>query len=260
MKFITLILFCCCLSAGAATLRATNGKVATLNAGVWATSDITDSLVGWWKFDDGAGTNAVDSSGNSHAGDVYGSTWMAGKVGTGSLYFAANTDYVEIANPGTHLDATNFSVLSWVNWTNAANSYARVVDRVYNGSFACYLVSASAGSADPCMSGSLITDAGGVDYGSGGITGTGLNTNVWVHLGWTWDGTNVRCYTNGALAATISGSPASGALSTSSSLIRISQRADAGEDRGFTGWLDDVRLYSRCLSSSEVSAVYSVTK
>ena len=58
----------------------------------------TDGLVGWWKFDEGSGTVAYDSSGNGHDGNLTnGPSWTTGKIG-GALSFDGVDDYVEIKN------------------------------------------------------------------------------------------------------------------------------------------------------------------
>ena len=47
-----------------------------------ARADITTGLVGWWKFDEGSGTAAGDSSGNNNTGTLTnGPTWTTGKIG-----------------------------------------------------------------------------------------------------------------------------------------------------------------------------------
>lgn len=39
--------------------------------------EIEDGLVGYWKFDEGIGNTAYDSSGNGHHGSIEGATWIA---------------------------------------------------------------------------------------------------------------------------------------------------------------------------------------
>ena len=49
--------------------------------------DPDPDLLGWWKFDDGTGTIAVDSSGNGNDGVfIQDPDWVAGKFG-GALHF-----------------------------------------------------------------------------------------------------------------------------------------------------------------------------
>ena len=57
---------------------------------------LLNGLVGWWKFDEGSGTVAYDSSGNGNNGNLTnGPTWTTGKVG-GALSFDGENDYVDV--------------------------------------------------------------------------------------------------------------------------------------------------------------------
>ena len=48
------------------------------------TSPAQAENTGWWKFDEGSGTTAYDSSGNDHNADVLGTPeWVAGLPGFG---------------------------------------------------------------------------------------------------------------------------------------------------------------------------------
>lgn len=218
-------------------------------------NDVTDSLVFWLKFDEGTGTTANDSGTLNNDGTLVGApTWETGKVGPYCLHFTNfyNTNYVEIANPGTILNGSNVTGIAWVKWETAENSYARVIDRDYAGQFAFY-VHHTGGNE---ISAALVPTGGAFDIGTDSTTPISLNT--WTHIAWVWDGSGISFYTNGVFAETRT--TTLGALVSSTSLIRIAQRADAGGNRGFTGWLDDVRLYHRNLSATEVSRVYDATK
>jgi hypothetical protein len=53
-------------------------------------------LVGQWKFDEGSGTTAYDSSGNGHDGTlVGGATWADGRFG-GGIELDGTSGYVEV--------------------------------------------------------------------------------------------------------------------------------------------------------------------
>ena len=55
---------------------------------------ILNGLVGWWKFDEGSGTVAYDSSGNDLDGTTNGNPpWVSGKIG-GALSFNGSNQYV----------------------------------------------------------------------------------------------------------------------------------------------------------------------
>jgi hypothetical protein len=60
------------------------------NNGNGSLIDQATGLAGWWKFDDGAGTSAADSSGNGLTMTLSGSpSWVAGKIASANVYQAA---------------------------------------------------------------------------------------------------------------------------------------------------------------------------
>ena len=68
------------VATGSTTIQATSGSISgSTTLTVTATMQ---GLVGWWKFDDGAGGTAADSSGNGYnATLVNGVSWVTGKIG-----------------------------------------------------------------------------------------------------------------------------------------------------------------------------------
>jgi hypothetical protein len=65
----------------------------------------------------------------------------------------------------------------------------------------------------------------------------------------TYDGSMLRIYRNGALDSSVT---VSGAIATSSNPLRLGGNQIWGEY--FAGRLDDVRIYNRALSASEIQA------
>ena len=81
----------------------------------------TDSLVGYWKFDEGTGTLAADSSGHGNNGTLTGGpTWSASPTNSitftnpYALSFDGVDDYVSIADADV-LDPGDTFTLSAVN-------------------------------------------------------------------------------------------------------------------------------------------------
>ncbi|RJS75398.1 PEGA domain-containing protein, partial [Methanophagales archaeon] len=78
------------------------------------TTQVAGGLVGYWKFDEGAGTTAVDSSGNNNNGTLIDNPdWVNGKIGK-ALGFNGSTNYVEI-NDSDSLDGFDeITIEAWV--------------------------------------------------------------------------------------------------------------------------------------------------
>jgi len=71
------------------------------------------SLVGWWRFEEGSGTTAYDSSGNGLDGNlVGGATWAEGRFG-GGLELDGTSGYVSV--PDFELTTDSITFVIWLN-------------------------------------------------------------------------------------------------------------------------------------------------
>ncbi len=78
--------------------------------------------------------------------------------------------------------------------------------------------------------------------------GSVLPANTWSHFAGTYDGTTLLVYINGMQVASLA---ATGALVNSSGLLSIGGNSVSSIEY-FTGRLDEIRLYNRALSVSEI--------
>jgi hypothetical protein len=79
-------------------------------------TNVTGGLVAWYRFDEGTGTNAFDSSGNNHTGTLVGSpTWIPGLIGQ-ALSFSGNGQVVNCGNVADGMPAFASSF-----WTKSDN-------------------------------------------------------------------------------------------------------------------------------------------
>jgi hypothetical protein len=109
----------------------------------------------------------------------------------------------------------------------------------------------------------ILTNDGGVSYpnfgcgffNAGWYLGTQftLPANTWINIQYTYDGTNIVTYINGAVVGTVStgGVVAQGG----GNQVRLGRRWDASDY--VTGFLGEVRIYSSVLSPAEVLADYN---
>jgi hypothetical protein len=86
------------------------------------------------------------------------------------------------------------------------------------------------------------------------FTGASLS-GKWTHAVLTYDGSSVRCYVNGFGLA--SGTTYSVALNTDPIAPLVIGNTVGLESEGFTGLVDDVRIYNRSLSATEVRALFN---
>jgi len=90
--------------------------------------NVSADLVAHWKFDDGSGEIAQDSSGNGYDGTLFGEpTWVAGQIG-GALEFDGTNDYVELPIGSLISSLTNSTFAIWVDFSNEGGAWQRILD------------------------------------------------------------------------------------------------------------------------------------
>jgi hypothetical protein len=204
-------------------------------------------IVGWWKLDDGAGTTAVDSSGNKYNGTIVGTPqWVAGQLG-GALKLSGSSNYV---NCGVIPIATNgtgaISVCFWVNRA-ASGDHKFCSNRQGNnaagGGFTC-AVYQDRMEMD-------LSDASTRVLSRDATRPTIPGVNIWVHLAWVYDdaANTLKLYVNGTLTVTATVTQSVG-LSTQ--FFRLgSDSPNAGYYPNAT--IDDFRLYDHALTEAEIT-------
>jgi hypothetical protein len=221
-------------------------------------SNLSVGLVGHWTFDEGAGSIVNDSSGNGISGSLLKApVW--------------STDCAPSRGPGTnlaclHFDGTSQSVLmddaAAANFSGAISLSAWVktdAPRSSTTSSAVFRNIVVKGfTNDPWAEVSLRLQNNAYTVGSFDgldhqvLSDTGLaDVGVWVHLAGVYDGTTWSLYRNGVLEE--SARHTVGAL-------QVRQpwsigASSSGTDRFFNGFIDDVRIYRRALSSGEVAVL-----
>jgi concanavalin A-like lectin/glucanase superfamily protein/subtilase family protein/peptidase inhibitor I9 len=196
-----------------------------------------------YSFDEGSGFTLHDSAGN-HDGTVEGASWTSsGKYGS-ALDFDGTNDLVKIAD-SSDLDLTNsFTVEAWANPDSfsAARPLVSKFENPGTGNIGYRLYASAAGA--PGIPGAQVAN-GTVTNIKGSVP---LSTGAWSHLALTSDGTNLRFYVNGELAAT---EVAKAATATAGSL-EIGHLLPA--NTYFDGRIDEVRLYDKPLSQNQIQA------
>ncbi|MDD3002945.1 MAG: DUF2341 domain-containing protein [Candidatus Shapirobacteria bacterium] len=216
--------------------------------GAASDNNLSDGLVGYWKMDEGIGTTTADSSGNSNTG-TFGTgtsapTWSNGKYGIGLSFDGSNTNYVQKNTP-SNFPTTAISSSFWIKTADSSNGVISYASSVSDNDF-------------------LLFDTSNLNFqirGSSVSSGVSVNDNLWHHIVTTWQSSNgeVKIYKDGNLSYT--GTVSSGQSITSGGCLIFGQEQDAicgsfETVQAFNGNLDEIRIYNRALSPSEVFQLY----
>jgi hypothetical protein len=206
----------------------------------------TANLVGYWTFDEGAGTTAQDSSGNHFNATITSPSWIAGGKINKALHFNSSS----YALAPTITTGNAFSLSVWVNPDTASQAgWTRILETQYNGGYYLgtdgtgkkykFIVNTAAGSSNSACS-----------YGcaEGGMVTTG-----WHLVTATYSGTTALLYVDGVQVASDTFTPP-----VFQGNLYIA-RYYGGSGYNWVGSLDEVRLYSRALTATEVGQIFAFT-
>lgn len=229
-------------------------KVNSAVSNIGGTGRLDSGLAGYWRMDDGSGTSATDSSTNGNAGTLTnGPTWTTGQIG-GGLDFDGSDDYVEVAYSSSLVATQTLTYSFWVR--PDLNEQAGILGSLNgeNGSGYNFITMDNNGSeaGNPAVSftrninGSTVSRTVSFPY----------TVSQWFHYTYTYDGAYERVYVNGnKLLETAQ----TGNFATNTEYGLILGDPYQGAPGGFDGVMDEIRVYTRALSSDEVSQLYRLT-
>ncbi len=201
------------------------------------------AVIGWWSFDDASQGVALDESGNDNHFDLGGAGFS--KVGEGiagrALVFAQDTDR-PIARSTTGLRVTtSFSIELWIKPTSAISSYP--VNRFVTYDGERYVFRIEGGE----LHGYVWEEGQGWPVSLHHVYGlTEVPTDVWSHVAFTYDGSELKLYLNGELD------------NSAPCTCSIDQGGDNdlslsnGPAEPFLGLMDEVHIFDTALQQLEL--------
>lgn len=219
----------------------------TLQA-VFSAAALQPGLVGYWKFAEGAGTAAYDSSGNGNNGTLHnGLAWVDGKYDK-ALSFNGVDNYVEITENLIKNNVT-LSISAWFE-TASHGVIIGYQDTEYPAVPGYYVPIIYVG-ADGKLRGEFWTGV------NSPITTTfNVNDGNWHYAALVGNTNTQSLYVDGNLVGTLSGTI--NHLDMSKNYIGVSYwdrwPSSSGNWGFFNGKIDEVRIYHRALSQQEVKA------
>lgn len=237
--------------------------VVVLIGGGTVHADLTDGLIAYYPFNG----NANDESLHGHNGTVYGATLTGDRFGSASsAYYVDGDDYIELAKAADFgFNNESFSVSVWVQIFDNANAYRNFIS-FYDTSdgFPTFALSkARSGFQD----GRIYSEVWeyGAAYPTPGQsivfssdTGEQLPKNEWLHLASVVDrgADQLRLYLDDSLQDTASLIDFNYSAASSLGAFIGAGRFLGGHHYGL---IDDVHIYNRALTQSEVTQLYTLS-
>ena len=201
-------------------------------------------LVGYWSFEDATGTIATDFSGNGNTGtltNMEAIDWVDGKIGK-ALDFDGSDERVSISLSSTHTFTTSdsFTFAGWINPDTVTGDNYLIQ---FNGPdlIHLYRTGTSARFRIRADEANLTT-----------VTGGTLTIGSWYHLVGVRDVSvdKIILYVNGTQVASTTDA-VTGTITTASYFLGNYQSTYTD------GQIDEVRIYNRALSATEVGDLYA---
>jgi hypothetical protein len=222
----------------------------------------TSGLVGWWPFNG----NANDESGNGNNGTVHSAVLTTNRLDqTSSAYFfGGSNQQIRCPNHTLLTSQKELSAAAWFFVQNRPSGWEQNVilsnigEWRNSGGFEIYT-----GNPPGTSLGGMFRNSTYYDQAFD-ITGTNINANQWYHIVYTLqyitasNTTKATLYLNGAYnnQHTFSGNIVYNNITP----FIIGVNVDSiGYQRAFKGKIDDVGLWNRPLTPSEISILYNAT-
>ncbi len=201
----------------------------------------SSGLIGYWKMDETSGTIVHDSSGLGNNGTIITSTWqwawVSGKINNAlQVMYSYINGTVSIPNNNIYNMSGDFTIALWVN-PCFSRAYTTLVVKNTSQFINGYDLMLQAGKPALSLDSSI-------------MKGTrALASGMWSHIAVVKSGTKVNFYVNGV---------ADGSRSAPANYTATNGALLLGGNYQYATCvsLDDVRIYNRALSPSEVKEVY----
>lgn len=219
---------------------------------------LEEGLVGYWSFDEGEGSIVFDSSGFSNKGTITvagigTSAWVKGKHGYALQFNGEKTTngvYVNCGNNNSLMPMSAITVMAWIKVEPGGGGC--ILRKRSESEILGYIFEIESGKIrfvlNPGEGGwKTNRDLGGT---------TDVMTGTWVHVAGTYDSNTLKVYVNGYLDGV---SAYTGSIKPDPDFFYIGYRETADLDY-FKGLIDEVMIYERALSSSEIQAYYNMSE
>ena len=210
----------------------------------------TNGLVGWYPFNG----NANDESGNGRNGTINGPTISSDRIGkSNSVYdFDGTNDFISVSN--TPFNNSPFTISAWIYVRDVNNSFNPIVGL---GDFSSdylhklYFSPNGNGTGKPQIGTQGLND----------ITSTSnaISINNWKHIVLvfnSYSNSGIQFYVNGVLLSSNTTGGSNNPTPLNATGFNIGKHTMGNGTNYFNGKIDELGLWNRALSSSEITDLY----
>jgi outer membrane lipoprotein-sorting protein len=216
---------------------------------VWSFN--TGGLVGWWKFDEGSGSTAVDSSGNSHNGTLKNMD-DRDRV-DGALYLDGKDSFVSI--PPLNLNSNTVTISAWIRRDGEQKEAYTGLVYCRDGNTTAGFNLGGTGAPDWKINDELAYNWNETQAAWDWHNGLIVPDNKWVFAALVVEPTRATLYMGEDGRLTSATNMIDHSIEEFDGVTRIGHDTHT-EGRYFKGTIDDMRIYNCALSQDEVEALY----
>jgi len=220
------------VAIGTTVEDSSNNAITAANATF--TTGMDPSLEAYYPFNG----NANDLTSNGRNFSVHGPSLTSGRDNSSNnaYYFDGNGDYLEYSTSIPSF--SSYTITLWAK-PDSTGTYEAMFASYDNASFGFQIDLDSSNNFHIRKASSS----------GGNITLSSATLGAWTFIAFTYDGTDSKCYINSESPVTDSGG------TNQFSLFRMGRNRNG--NTYFKGSIDELRIYNRALSASEIQAIYS---
>ena len=212
---------------------------------LFAQAALTDNILSYWKFDENTGTTAADATGDGYTATLHaGAGWGSPFLGVSSLSLvSASSQYASFSSVNI---TSNFTFSAWFKTS-------------YSG--AQQAIASDSGAANSLQMKVQTTGALQFFYNISGSNVTINSSGVSTANNGSWHNILVTCVNHGACTLYFDGTNVGSASIAGSGLTTAVTFGVIGELSAgatyFNGLIDEVGIWNRALSSTEITQLYN---
>lgn len=243
-----------------ATMRGTNTpSITNITVASPTNEEKSQGPVAYWKFDEGYGTNAQDSTQNAKNGTISGATWKSEDqcVSGKCLYFAGDGQGNTVNNTeGIMNNLGEFTVSAWIKPNSAPTTEGRMVAATYRwsgGERGWYFGTVWTGTY---FNFTLYDSSGNSSSASYSSNFYAAYLNQWVYVTGVYKPSQyVRLYVNGKLVSEQT-SNVIAAVSYPDNTLRVGRRNTEGQSY-WHGYIDDFKIYPYARTAAQIKSDFA---